>query len=353
LNIIQQPSTGFVSVLCQEIKTTANYTGNITIQFAFNPTGLSLKDKQSMKIWFWNTTSQTWVDITTHVDTVNNIVYGVTSHLSIYGVTSDISLEGNFLGTGEITAKTVNSPSNPPAGLMLMKCYDIETTMGYTGNLTLRIAYNESAVTPEQESFIRMWRWNNALNTWLDITTYVDTASNIVYGKTTHLSIYGVTSLKPLPPKIAVIDAKFSKTVVGQGYKLTVNFSIQNQGDFAKTFDVVVYRNLTVIATYTASNLQPNATIPLSYTWITTNWAMGNYTISACNQATGQVFVTIPGDVDGNHAVNILDVVKITSIYATKQGDPKFNPNADIDGDGTITILDVVSCTSHYAQKWP
>jgi hypothetical protein len=62
--------------------------------------------------------------------------------------------------------------------------------------------------------------------------------------------------------------------------------------------------------------------------------------------------ITIPGDVDGNHAVNILDVVKITSIYGAKQGDPKFNPNCDIVGDGKITILDVVACTSHYGQEW-
>jgi hypothetical protein len=63
--------------------------------------------------------------------------------------------------------------------------------------------------------------------------------------------------------------------------------------------------------------------------------------------------VTIPGDVDGDFDVTILDVVKITGIYALKQGDLGFNPNSDIDNDGVITILDVVACTTHYGQKYP
>jgi hypothetical protein len=61
----------------------------------------------------------------------------------------------------------------------------------------------------------------------------------------------------------------------------------------------------------------------------------------------------LPGDVDGDFDVDICDVVRITSIYGSKQGDPEFNPDSDLDGDGAITILDVVICTSHYGDKWP
>jgi hypothetical protein len=45
-------------------------------------------------------------------------------------------------------------------------------------------------------------------------------------------------------------------------------------------------------------------------------------------------------------------VVLISRIYATKQGEPLFDPRSDLDGDGAITILDLVLCTSHYGQKW-
>ncbi len=58
------------------------------------------------------------------------------------------------------------------------------------------------------------------------------------------------------------------------------------------------------------------------------------------------------GDVDRDLDVDILDVVKITSIYGLTQDDPRFNFDSDLDKDGAITILDVVICTSHYGDKY-
>jgi hypothetical protein len=58
------------------------------------------------------------------------------------------------------------------------------------------------------------------------------------------------------------------------------------------------------------------------------------------------------GDVDGNHVVNIYDVVDITGIYGTKQGNPRFDPKCDIDDDGAITIYDIVDCAINYGQRW-
>jgi len=88
---------------------------------------------------------------------------------------------------------------------------------------------------------------------------------------------------------------------------------------------------------------------------MTTNEYGLSVSISSDNTkcATQEVCVTIPGDVDGDFNVDILDVVKIIGIYVSKHGDPQFNPNSDIDNDGVIIILDVVVCTSHYAQKYP
>ncbi len=60
----------------------------------------------------------------------------------------------------------------------------------------------------------------------------------------------------------------------------------------------------------------------------------------------------LTGDVDGDFDVDILDVVRITSIYGLRRGDPNFNSESDLDNDGIITIFDVVICTSHYGQKY-
>ncbi|MCK4434951.1 hypothetical protein KAU92_05620, partial [Candidatus Bathyarchaeota archaeon] len=125
-----------------------------------------------------------------------------------------------------------------------------------------------------------------------------------------------------------------------------------------------VYANGTATST-TLVLLCGNNSKKVTITWNTTGWSKGNYTISAYaepvpgetdlsdnNFTDGWIFVTIPGDVDGDRDVDIYDVVKITGIYGSKRGDPQFNPNSDLDDDGQIKIYDVVRCTSHYEQEW-
>jgi hypothetical protein len=104
----------------------------------------------------------------------------------------------------------------------------------------------------------------------------------------------------------------------------------------------------------------------VSLTWNTTGFAYGNYTLAAYispvlgeidimdnTLSSGIVTVTIAGDVDGNFVVDILDAVKITSIYTSKLGDQAFDPNCDLRQDNIIDILDVVKCAGHYGERYP
>jgi len=178
-----------------------------------------------------------------------------------------------------------------------------------------------------------------------------------------HIALNGIVYI--LPHDVAITNVIPSKIIVGQGLTAKIDVSILNKGNFTETFNVTVYANTTAIQTETLT-LTSGSSTTLTFTWNTTGFAKGNYAISAYaepvsgetdtadNTCTdGAVTVTVSGDVDGDFDVDILDVVKITSIYAAKLGDPPFKPNSDIDGDGTITILDVVICTSHYAQTDP
>jgi hypothetical protein len=164
---------------------------------------------------------------------------------------------------------------------------------------------------------------------------------------------------------LSIKNTVLSKTIVGQGYNITMNVTIKNEGSFMETFNLTIYANETIIATITNTTLSSGNSILITFTWNTTGFAKGNYTIKAYTwpipgetdtddntlDADKEVCVTILGDVDGDGDVDIFDVVKITGIYAIKRGDPRFNPNSDIDGDGAITIFDVVICTSHYGKK--
>jgi hypothetical protein len=165
---------------------------------------------------------------------------------------------------------------------------------------------------------------------------------------------------------IAVLAIVASKTVVGENHEMTIDIAVENQGDFPEILNVTLLANTTIVGKETVAAVPNGTWTILSFSWNTTGWAKGNYTISAyaCSVTNetdiadnsfifGKIAATIPGDVDGDFDVDILDVVKITGIYASDLGDLNFNGNSDINNDGQITILDVVICTGHYGQKWP
>jgi hypothetical protein len=354
LNVTQPPSPEFAAAICTEIKTTANYSGDITVQFSYDPTGLTLEDEQAMKIWLWDDPHGLWVDITTFVDTDKNIVYGVAPHLSMFGVTSELSVEGDISEEGQITAST---PSNAPPGLealglFVLKYYDIATTKTYKPPITIRFSYANLGVSPDEEMFVRLWIWNTTLTKWVDITTRVDPINNIVYGVTYHLSMFGVTSLPQPTTEILVMDARCSKTSVPQGQCIMIEFVVRNQLEFTKKIDFSLHCNSSQMATYEVT-LGPKSQASFSYTWNTTGWTKGKYSLSVCGHVINSVAVTIYGDVDGTFEVDIFDVTAICVCYDTQRGQPGYFRNADLDDNGVIDIFDVTAACVMYGTKYP
>lgn len=80
--------------------------------------------------------------------------------------------------------------------------------------------------------------------------------------------------------------------------------------------------------------------------------AVGGHESVWSNVAYGYVYVCIPGDVDEDFAVTIFDLVRITAIYSTEEGDPRYSADADLDRNGEINIFDVVICTGHYGMHY-
>ncbi|RLI41381.1 hypothetical protein DRO69_11645 [Candidatus Bathyarchaeota archaeon] len=171
---------------------------------------------------------------------------------------------------------------------------------------------------------------------------------------------------------IAVTNVTTSKTgcspmpTVGQNYTATVNVTIFNEGDFTENVTLTVYANTTAIGTQTILNLAPNASTTITIIWNTTGFAYGNYTLrayatpvpdetdTADNTFTnGWILVTLPGDINGDRKVNILDAILLANSFNTQPGDPAWNPNADINNDKKVNILDAIILASHFNQKWP
>ena len=198
-NVVGPPTNQFVSVTCNELRTNASYTGNVTLEFAYDPSGLSLQDEQAMKIWLWNDSSSCWVDVTTYVNTTSDVVYGVSPHLSMFGVTSNLGITGDLGVQGTTTVNLPNNPPAPPFYYMGLNYYQINTTKTLSTPISLRLAYSYQSIQPGQELSVRLMMWNDTSSRWVDITTGVDTTNHVVFGLAPHLSMFGVTCLQSAP----------------------------------------------------------------------------------------------------------------------------------------------------------
>jgi len=97
---------------------------------------------------------------------------------------------------------------------------------------------------------------------WLPVFTYI---ANRAITEAYNISTTNITLLK---------------TVVGQGYTMNINVTVANQGDYTEIFNITVYANTTAIATQTITLTSGNSTT-ITFTWNTTGFAKGKYTISA------------------------------------------------------------------------
>jgi len=176
-----------------------------------------------------------------------------------------------------------------------------------------------------------------------------------------HTTQHGTVILHALAARhdVAVVGVHPWKTIVGQGFSMHINVTVTNQGDFTETFNVTVYANTTAIQTKTLTLTSQNSTT-ITFTWNTSGFVKGNYTIwayawpvagetdKADNTFTdGWVIVTIPGDVNGDHIVDISDLVITVGAIPSAPGWPNWNPNADINGDGVCDVSDLVICVGN------
>jgi hypothetical protein len=171
---------------------------------------------------------------------------------------------------------------------------------------------------------------------------------------------------------IALMDVSPSKSVVGQTLTMKVNTNVLNPGRHAETFNVTTYANTTIIETTEVTLTSGNST-NLTLTWNTTGFVYGNYSVSAYASPVegetltedntlvdGWVLVTIPGDVNGDKKVNILDCILIANHFGHADGDGHAPgskewldcANCDINSDGRVNVLDCIILSSHFGQSW-
>jgi len=92
------------------------------------------------------------------------------------------------------------------------------------------------------------------------------------------------------PHDVGITSVTTSKTVVGQGYNVSINVMVFNYGNYTEELTLEVYANTTLLHAQPLI-LTNRTSSTLSFTWETTTVAKGNYTINA-------VIVPVPDEAD-------------------------------------------------------
>jgi len=152
---------------------------------------------------------------------------------------------------------------------------------------------------------------------------------------------------------IAVTNLRASKTVVGGGFSLPFNLTVENQGSQVETFNVSVYANKTLVMSRVMF-LTGGISAVLMFYWNTTGLVKGNYTMTAVVEpntlSDGWVLVTIPGDVTGDLSVDMQDISILVEKFLVEPSDSGWDWNCDVNGDSRIDMADISIAIDHFMQ---
>jgi outer membrane protein assembly factor BamB len=167
-------------------------------------------------------------------------------------------------------------------------------------------------------------------------------------------------------PNIAISNLTLSRFELPQGYSLQINATANNLGNSDETFNMTAYANGTAIDTEEITVMN-GSSITVVFTWNTTGFAYGNYTISAYawpvpgetntedNNFTSPVTVSLRmlGDVMQPFGiVDMRDVAYVAKCFGQDQTKPLWDPNADINGDGVIDMRDVAIVAKNFGKTY-
>jgi copper(I)-binding protein len=183
--------------------------------------------------------------------------------------------------------------------------------------------------------------------------------------KVFHDRLNATITLDSVLHDVAVTNVTLSKTVVGEGYPVSIGVTVANLGSVSEDFLLTVYANASVVDSQIISLASVNSST-VNFVRNTTGFARGHYIIEAVAEAVlgeantadntylgGLVTVTIPGDIDGNGKVQLVDLVRLAIAFGRELGQPNWNPNADIDCNGVVDHVDLSMLAQDYGQRFP
>ena len=216
--------------------------------------------------------------------TVDIIVSGITEEESLYGWGFFMSfdpnilectevLEGPFLSDIASTSWDMMPPDiDNPAGIInAANAFPSYPAEGATGNGVLcTITFQVKAVGKTDLQFLQEYPRVTRLRTY--------TGTGVA--PLDHTAVDGIFAY-PLSRDIAVTGVTASPASVPAGETVSINVTVENQGNVPETFNVTTYYDSAVIDTIINVILEDGAGTTLTVIWDTTGVVAGSYTIKA------------------------------------------------------------------------
>jgi hypothetical protein len=173
-----------------------------------------------------------------------------------------------------------------------------------------------------------------------------------------------VTRVNPVHD-VAVVSLAVSRNVVGQGLCVLIGLTIQNQGDYAETLNVIIYANQTVIAAFFNVNLTSGSSTTIACTWNTSGFTyafvMGAEASTVAGETDlldnsltdGTVKATCLGDINGDYVTDAKDFQLVKLAIPSMPGNPRWNSNADMNDDLVIDGKDYQIVKRHIPSHLP
>ena len=163
---------------------------------------------------------------------------------------------------------------------------------------------------------------------------------------------------------VTVLQVKPSSTTIYEDNKLNINVTVKNKGLNKESFNVTAFYNNTSIGMQTVSNLLAGGTTTLNFTWNTFGTTPSNYTVKASASFVrneynftdnmciydGFVSVKIPGDINSDGTVGIVDLTDLSVAYGNTLASNNWNPECDVNKDNVINILDLATLGRNYGK---
>jgi len=168
---------------------------------------------------------------------------------------------------------------------------------------------------------------------------------------------------------VSIIGVSTSVSTIAQGQIVKIKATVKNEGNVQETFQVTAYYDSTAIETKEVKNLGPSASKVLTFNWNTSSAELGTYVVSVSapslpaetdtadnSYSDGTVKVKLPGDVDDDRDVDIMDMALVARALGTDPAWPpgmgwdQWNPEADFNGDLRVDVVDLFIAGKNFGR---